>query len=122
MFNILNNFKFGKKDINLIFNYDFNNKYLTESYKLFNEYIKNPDIFVLQNINSELKWLVNSFEKIQNIVLNIDKNDNNLLRYYITLQKEFDTFTHMNLLFIIYQLIIPYMYLNYNIDTFLDYF
>ena len=120
----INSFKFSNKNINKIMNYNFKDEYLSESYRLFNEYNKNVSIFLLKEkeVNSELRWLVLLFDSISKAIVKM--NGNNLLDYYNILIDEIgeNKLTHYQILFIIYQIIMPYMYLNNKIEVFLDCF
>lgn len=113
-----------------LFNYDFNNKFLTLSHTYFDEFVQNQSNFILNLKQKKINFklvpveVVNLFNVIKQILY--DKSSlvitsNNTYVYYKTLIDTINdptVFSHYTYLFIIYQIIIPFMNLNYNIVEF----
>jgi len=124
-----NDLDFDQVYVNM-FDYDFNNQYLTLANQYFNDFIQNQSDFILRykqkKINTKLVPVnvINMFDLIKQILYDqnsdIHKSINTYVYYKILVGKLNDpsVFPHETYLFIIYQLFIPFMYLNYNIVEF----
>jgi len=135
--NILQNPEFNNLQGDLfeydLINYNFNSQYLTDANLLLNQYIEDKNTFLIRLRNNEIKenvpiTIINLFELITNILYS---EDINIQQYYNTYDyynilcnqlKDPTVFPHIIFLYIIYQIIIPYLYLNYNIKEFEDVF
>lgn len=117
-----------------LFEYDFNDKYLTLGYKYFNNFIQDQSNFLLEykqnklNLNLVPVNIINFFGIIKTLLYSNESKvlkSNNTYVYYnelIKLINDPKVFSHYIFLFIIYQIIIPFMYINYNIEEFEDVF
>lgn len=124
-FNIQNLTNNKEIEYNLLHYKTINNKIITKSYNYILEYVKNPIVVV--NITDIPKSVVNMFDSLVKHVLNMetidDKNINTLNFYKILREKlpNIDKLSHLTILFIIFQIIIPYSYDMYENDIFEDY-
>lgn len=115
---------------NDLFKYNFNQDYLTPAYRLFNEYVNDPNTFVVQLKTNKLKTdnvsktIINLFEPIKTILYSKEvniQNHFNTYDYYKILCNNLNdplSFPYYVLLFIIFQIIIPHLYVNYNMVEF----
>lgn len=102
-----------------------NKKIITDTFKHFLKFIDNP-VYITTIKNSIIpNNILNSFEMLKNILndKNFNNTEINTFQYYKILKKFFpNDFQFTNYLYIIYQIIIPYMYYFYNISEFEDCF
>lgn len=113
-----------------IFKYDFNNEFLTPALKVFNEYIEDSNSFFIKIKQNEItnipKTILNLFETIKNVLYNQNiQNYYNTYDYYTLLKNNLNNpsiFPHTVFLYIIYQIIIPFNYANYDMIEFEDVF
>lgn len=101
------------------------NRIITKSYDNILKYIKEPSIILsLKNIP---KTVISLFDCLVNSILNnevIKKDNVNTLSYYKILEKrlpDITKFDHLTVLFIIFQIMIPYSYDIYKNEIFEDY-
>jgi len=118
--------------IDKLYSYDFKNECLTNAYSLFKEYVNDSSMFVVKlkkgdlNLINISKSVINLFESIKNILYDTEINIQNYFNtynYYKILCKNLNdssSFPHHILLYVIYQIIIPHLYLNYEIQEFED--
>ena len=115
------------------FKYDFQNKYITDAYKLFREFIEDQNTFLIKLKKNELntnvpKTVINLFEILSQILYNKEikiQQYHNTYSYYQILKNninDISVFSHITILYVIYQIIIPHLYLEYNIKEFEDVF
>lgn len=99
-------------------------KIITETFELFINYLNNP--LSLKNNKEGLSYIVKYFDVLSTKVfndVNFRKDMNNTYQYYLILEKYLDRRTDMStFLFLIYQLVIPYMYYYYDITLYEDTF
>lgn len=103
------------------------NKIITKAFSLFLKYIENPVILVTEKdkVHQVPNNVVNCFEKLKSLL-----NDNNFKKEHINTQYYYEKlmevlpedFQFPNTLYIIYQIIIPYMYYFHDISMFEDVF
>jgi len=111
---------------NQLLNYtkDSDGKIETYCLKIFNLFLEDPDKFYLlkkKNNISLSTTVLNLFPIVSEIlknIKNVDRLDDTLTYYNLLIDKVSDNFLPTTLLYIIFQLILPYMYNNYNIHSF----
>jgi len=113
-----------------LFKYDFNQDYLTDAYKLFNSYINDSSMFTMKLKKGDFKTInvpktvINLFDSLKNILYNKEINIQNYFNtydYYKILCNNLNdalSFPYYILLYVIYQIIIPHLYVNYNMQEF----
>ena len=113
------------------FRYNFQDEYITEAYKLFNEFIEDQNTFLIKLKKDELntnipKTVINLFEVLSRILYDKEikiQQYSNTYTYYQILKNninDVNAFPHIIILYIIFQIIIPHLYLQYNIKEFED--
>jgi hypothetical protein len=117
-----------------LFNYDFNNPKLTLAHQYFDNFIQDQSGFILKYKQKELDFksvpvnILNMFNILKELLYNqnseILKTNNTYIYYKNIVESVNDpsVFPHYSYLFIIYQIILPFMFLNYNIIEFEDVF
>lgn len=117
-----------------LFNYDFNNSKLTLAHQYFDNFIQDQSGFILKYKQKELDFksvpvnILNMFNILKELLYNqnseILKTNNTYIYYKNIVESVNDpsAFPHYSYLFIIYQIILPFMFLNYNIIEFEDVF
>lgn len=104
------------------------NKIITKAYQQLLNYVKNPSSILITPKNEVPKEVQNLFETLSKKVLNlskIKKDDVSTYSYYKILLENLphpEKFKHTTLLYIIFQIIIPYHYDVYNNSQFEDVF
>lgn len=104
-----------------------NPKIITELLEIFLNYVENPvSLVAVKNGNHSIpNNILNLFEALKNFLNdeNFHKSDINTLDYVLRLQQILpDDIPFTNVLFLVYQLIIPYMYYFYDVCIFDDCF
>ena len=102
-------------------------KVITNAFSLFLKYIENPVVLVTEKdkVHQLPNNVVNCFEKLKSLLNdnNFKKENINTQYYYEKLMKILpEDFQFSNTLYIIYQIIIPYMYYFYDVKMFEDVF
>ncbi len=102
-------------------------KIITDAFRLFLKYVENPVVLVTEKdkVHNIPNNVINCFEKLKSLL-----NDNNFKKEYINTQYYYeklsevlpDDFQFPNTLYIIYQIIIPYMYYFHDITLLEDVF
>jgi hypothetical protein len=117
-----------------LFEYDFNNKFLTLAHTYFNNFVQDQSNFLLSYKQNKLQLnlvpvnVINFFGIIKSLLYSNESKvlkSNSTYVYYNELIKQINdpkVFSHYTFLFILYQIIIPFMYINYNIEEFEDVF
>ena len=122
---------FGKDDIDnstqLLLEYEkVDNRLETYCLKIFNIFINDSNKFYLLKDKNSISLpvtILNLFPKIADILKTINtkqKLDSTLTYYNLLIDELSDDFLPSTLIYIIFQLMIPYMYNNYNINIFDD--
>lgn len=105
---------------------DKNNNQITYAYKTLIRYINEPSILMLVKDEDLSPSIKNLFEILKRILNNniFNKDICDTLKYYNILKENIPSFNllnHETILFIIYQIIIPYYYDLYKTEKFIDY-
>ena len=106
------------------------NKVITKSYKYLLDYIQNPSSLLLLDEKKEgiPKEVINLFDLLSKSVLNTEKlgKDNistvNFYNILVDALPHSEAFTHLTLLYVVFQIIVPYYYDVYNVTQFQDVF
>lgn len=121
--------KLDKSNLNTILSYHKNEggKISSNVFDLFLKYIENPVILVTEKEKTSLipNNILNCFEKLKSLLndSNFRKDDINTQHYYKKLMEVLpDDFQFSNVLYIIYQIIVPYMNYFHNVKLFEDVF
>jgi hypothetical protein len=103
-------------------------KIISETYKCLINYTKNPSSLLLIKDNKISKSVINLFDTLSKYLLTKDKikkEDISTLYYYnllVDVLPDSSVFKHTTLLYIIYQIMIPYHYDIYSNTQFVDVF
>lgn len=104
---------------------DYRKDIITKAYGYFKEYLNNPSsVFLIKDIPKEIINLFDFFSKSLHLLFN-DKNNIYTLNYYKILQKNLPNpkaYSFETYLYIIYNIVIPYHFDTYKIDSFIDVF
>ena len=118
-----------KSNLNLILSYQKteNNKITTNAFSLFLKYLENPVVLVTEKDKTSLipNNVLNCFEKLKSLLndSNFRKEDINTQHYYEKLMEVLpEDFQFPNVMYIIYQIIVPYMNWFHGIKLFEDVF
>jgi len=110
-----------------ILNFNKQNANLTKAYDYFKQYVNNPLVVSTLKFNDIPKSVLNLFDYFKRNISNLFSNveDNNTLSYYKILKDNIpasDTHSHQTFLYLIYNIIIPYYYIEHKKTIFIDCF
>ena len=121
--------KFDKSNLNMILSYHKteDGKISSNAFDLFMKYLENPVVIITEKERANLipNNILNCFEKLKNLLndTNFRKDDINTQHYYEKLINVLpEDFQFSNVLYMIYQIIVPYMNYFHNIRLFEDVF
>jgi hypothetical protein len=111
-----------------ILNYELNNgtRVISKAYQYLINYIKNPSSLLLLKETDLPKEIINLFDILSKKILNpsvISKDNVNTLNYYNVLVENLPNshqFNHITMMYIIFQIMIPYHYDIYHTNQFTD--
>lgn len=112
------------QDLNGLLNYTNTEEDFTDAYRLFKKYNDNPSVLMLRE-SKVPKTVLNLFESLKKILnrQNFGEVDVSTLGYYIklcNLLPNVKMLSHITILYIIFQIIIPFHYEIYGTTSFID--